>query len=201
MDIYKLRIELLSDTMMGSGMAVPGIIDSDIRYDEYGLPYMNAKTLKGHIREQMELLQAYDAEYATIDIGALLGSDDKAAEKKLGKLRFSKVCLSEGVQETLKDAIRKGIVTKLEILNAITVIYVRTKINALGVVENHSLRKERELRKGLKFESAIYGENLSNEEKALLKDAVKAIKHIGMHKSKGKGVVSCRILEERGAQS
>ena len=185
---YRVKIKLLTETMPGSGMAVPGTIDSDVRHDRYGLPYMNAKTFKGHVREQMEFLCECDEQYHDVDINSLLGSDDRESVKKNARLRFTKVALSEAVQQTIRGEVDAGRVTKTEVLDALTVMYTRTKIGKSGVVEPHSLRKERELRKGLILETVIYGENL-------LEDTIAAIKHIGMHKSKGKGVVACSIVQ------
>ncbi|MCR5376110.1 MAG: hypothetical protein K6E71_05110 [Lachnospiraceae bacterium] len=192
---YQVKIKLLTETMPGSGMAVPGTIDSDIRHDTYGLPYMNAKTFKGHVREQMEFLCTYDSKYDGIDINSLLGSNDLESVKKNARLKFTKVELSEVVQQTIRAAVDAGDVTKTEILDALTVTYTRTKIGEKGVAEPHSLRKERELRRGLIMETAIYAEELSETEEDLLKDTIAAIKHIGMHKSKGKGVVACSIAQ------
>jgi len=47
----KLMMELLSDALPGSGEGLGGIIDVDVNYDEYGLPYIPAKRLKGILRE------------------------------------------------------------------------------------------------------------------------------------------------------
>ena len=191
---YLVKIKLLTETMPGSGMAVPGTIDSDVRHDMYGLPYMNAKTFKGHVREQMEFLCALNEEYREIDINSLLGSDDLESVKKSARLKFSKVALSDAVQQVIREAIEAGQLTKTEVLDALTVVYTRTKIGKAGVAEPHSLRKERELRKDLCLETKIYGEELSAIEEELLKDTIAAIKHVGMHKSKGKGVVACSLV-------
>lgn len=190
---YDIKITLLSETMPGSGMAVPGIIDNDIRHDNYGLPYMNAKTFKGHIREQMEFLKEYGSSYKDIDINDLLGSDDKDSTKRIGKLKFSEVSLSPAVKSVIKTAVDKGELSKSEVLNSITVVYVRTRINERGVVEPHSLRKERELKKNLMLETKIFADELTDRELDFLNDSVKSLKQIGMHKSKGKGLIECTM--------
>ena len=191
---YNVKIKLLSETMPGSGMAVPGVIDNDVRHDGYGLPYMNAKTFKGYVRENMEYLKKIaPSDYSNVDINKLLGSDDKDSEKKLGILKFSKVELSAGVRGRIKNAIDRKELTANEVINSLSVIYTRTRITEDGIVEPHNLRTEREIRRGIVFETKIYVEALSNDELKILCDSVKMIKHIGMHKSKGKGVVSCTI--------
>ena len=54
----KLKIELLSDLCTYSGDTFNSVVDTDVVYDQYGLPYIPAKRLKGCIREScMELAE------------------------------------------------------------------------------------------------------------------------------------------------
>ena len=50
----KLRIELKSDLSSGSGYSYAGLIDSDISYDQYGIPVILGRRLKGCMRETAE---------------------------------------------------------------------------------------------------------------------------------------------------
>ena len=50
MDKYQIKIELQSETILGSGESVAGYIDLDVLHDEVGLPYFKGKTLKGRLR-------------------------------------------------------------------------------------------------------------------------------------------------------
>ena len=54
MNNYIIEIELLSEAIFGSGQSVPGLVDTDIVHDEYGFPYMKAKTFKGNLRKSAE---------------------------------------------------------------------------------------------------------------------------------------------------
>lgn len=191
---YKLTVTTLSDTMPGSGESVPGVIDRDSRFDEYGLPSMNAKTLKGHLREQMELVKSWTGSSVKTDV--LLGATDKESEKSTGKLKFGMLQFSPGVQETIRRAIRDGRIDREEVIRTLSIQYSCTKIDENGVAEDHTLRRDRMLRKGIVLESRIHAvEPLTEEEFRLLEMAVQSLKHIGTHKSKGKGLVDCRIEE------
>src|SRR5450759_1800908 len=56
-----LNIELLSDTLVGSGEGWGATIDSDIVFDKYGLPYIPAKRIKGCLRESaVEVLEMFE---------------------------------------------------------------------------------------------------------------------------------------------
>lgn len=214
---YRVKIELLSDTMPGSGESVPGTIDSDIRYDAYGLPYMNAKTLKGHLREQMEMITAYSKEMADYPLQELLGASDKEAEKTQGRLKFTDVTLGDGIRSAIQNAIdtaehnaagkENRTVTANDIINALTLTTSYTSIDpSTGIVKDHSLRRERKLRKGLTFYSTLYfdQDGMSEEDvkkaEKLLDMSIRAIQHIGTHKSKGMGHVRCTVkpAEEKG---
>ena len=191
---YKVSIETKSDTMMGSGESIPGIIDNDILYDSYGLPYMFAKTFKGLLREQMKFLKECAPNDYLADVDTLLGSSDKASEKQLGKLKFENVVLTKGVREAIIQAVDEGNVTRDEILDALTIIFISTRINnQTGTYEPHTLRCERMTRTDLLFETYLYLDSdvLDENEDKLIKDSIQCLQHIGSHKSKGKGHVHC----------
>ena len=200
---YVVKIKSLTDIMPGSGESIPGIIDSDVRYDELGLPYMNAKTIKGHLREAMEqILAVTGSRFAGITADSLLGGSDPAGDSRIAKIRVSDMKLSKAVRNTIQDAEFSGSVTKEEILDSLTQIYASTKISEkTGTAEAHTLRKYRMLKKGLLFETRIEAEGLSGKEEELLFMSVRAIQHIGTLKSKGKGSVLCTIHREGGLQA
>ena len=47
----KLTIKLLSDLCTYSGDTYNSVVDTDVVYDENGIPYIPAKRIKGCIRE------------------------------------------------------------------------------------------------------------------------------------------------------
>lgn len=54
-----LRFDLLSDGAFGRGDGVAGLVDAEIQHDEYGLPYLSGRTLKGLLAaECAEILDA-----------------------------------------------------------------------------------------------------------------------------------------------
>ena len=201
---YLIRIKTLSDTMMGSGESVPGVIDSDIRYDRYGLPYMSAKTFKGLLHEQMDMLKYFDSEFTNLSVEDLTGSNIGDGETG-GRLRFTNVTLSSGLREAIRRDINAHKVTRNEILNALTITYSYTRIDEkTGTAKDHSLRTERMIRRGTEFISELFLDDfgLSEDDRkqydSFIRKSVMALQHIGTHKSKGKGVVSCRAEEVRG---
>ena len=196
MKTYQVKIKTETDTMLGSGQSLPGAIDSDIRYDENGIPYMNAKTMKGYLGEQMRWIYSlYPEKFAEVSLSELLGSPDTEGIKRTGKLRFSAVQLSAGIADRLKKAVKEKTVTKEEILDSMTVIFSYTSLDEEGIAKDHTLRRIRMIRGGMTFESNIYVDEISPLEEELLAYALCSLQHIGMEKSKGKGVVRCDIFE------
>ena len=192
---YVVKIKTLADFMPGSGESVPGLVDSDSRFDECGLPYMSAKAFKGHVREQMENLVRWQS--LNINPDTLLGASDINSEKKPGKLKFTDVCVSEPVRTVIYEKTENGQICREDVIDAITSIYAFTKIDENGVAEDHTLRRVRMVNSGIELYTSIFAEDLTPEEEKLLEDTIKAIQHIGSYKSKGKGVVSCEKTEVR----
>lgn len=57
MKTYKISVSLLSASLIGSAEGYGAIIDSDVIFDEVGIPYIPAKRFKGILRESGELLE------------------------------------------------------------------------------------------------------------------------------------------------
>lgn len=205
---YEIIVETLTDIMPGSGESFPGVADNDSRFDENGLPYMNGKTLKGHLREQMERISRLTG--SKIKADDLLGSSDFSDEmngirdpgsvKKPARIFLSNLCLPAGVRAEIAKKVQEGKTdhekgfTKEEIQDSLSFVYTSTKIDENGIAQDHSLRKSRMIRKGLTFTADLFAEDLTDEEYRLLDMSVRAIQHIGTYKSKGKGAVSCKLL-------
>ncbi len=196
---YTIKVDLLTDTLLGSGQSVPGIIDTDVKYDEYGIPYMEAKTLKGHIGEQMRWLVQIVPEMKGVHVDELLGSSDQDGDKKSGKLHFSVLKLQKGIETRLKSAIDEKVFTKNELLESLTTMYVYTGLDENGIADDHTLRKARMIVKGLEFEAVIHTDELTEEEEKLFVMSVLAMQHIGTYKSKGKGLIATSVYKKEVA--
>ena len=49
---FKLKLTLLSDACPGSGQAYGGLVDIDVNFDKFGLPYIPGKRIKGLFKER-----------------------------------------------------------------------------------------------------------------------------------------------------
>ena len=69
----KITIKLLSDLCTASGETYNSLVDTDVVYDTYGIPYIPAKRIKGCIRE------------ATLEMVEMGLVDEKQYHKIFGK--------------------------------------------------------------------------------------------------------------------
>ena len=53
----RINIRLKSDLCAGSGYSYEGTVDSDVCYNENGIPYIPGRRIKGCLREAAELIR------------------------------------------------------------------------------------------------------------------------------------------------
>lgn len=191
---YVIKMELLSDTIFGSGYSIPGSTDLEIVYDQIGLPYMRGKTFKGNLREAAEdLSRALGGDYPTV-VKDLFGRED-AGLTAWERLKFSDCRLSESIETVLRDKVSDGQILAEEIKEALTEVRTFTSVDSdTGSTMDGSLRSMRVIKKGLVFELDLYsGKELSREEKGLLAGSILMLKNIGSMRTRGKGNVCCRL--------
>lgn len=203
----KIKMTLLSDTIFGNGMSVPGAEDISVLTDEYGFPYFKGGTMKGIFREELErLLEFQGKKNAERILAELLGirsgasvEDDAEEEEKYGndlseerKIIFSDFRLSENVRRTIRKELENS--KQEEILSIFSNVRTFTKMNDEGIVKEGSLRMARCVNKGLVFYSEI---KCAEEDKEMVKEVLGMIKYIGTMRNRGFG--SVKLEEVKGA--
>lgn len=197
---YKLIIALKSDLCAGSGYSYAGIIDNDICYDSFGIPYIAARRLKGCLREAAELIGLSEEE-----ICDLFGSS--GADKVNG------IYIDNGYIDHYEE-IRSDIenlgkdfrryITPQSILEQFTTVKAQTRIGKGGAAEDNSLRYTRTVNhysplnpvEEMRFSSiVVLPGRMSEERKEAFRNTVAALRNIGMNRNRGLGSVRC-ILEE-----
>lgn len=200
----KIKIELMSDLCVGSGYSYAGVIDSDVSYDEYGLPFIPAKRLKGCMREA--------AVWACPDtVEALFG--------RSGDNRARGICLENGhvegydliieELEKLKGTKRDETfyLTPQNILKMYTGIRAQTKLcSDTGVAARNSLRYTRVVgqydplknKTSLCFYAMVEFEDIYKEQ---LRRIAKATRNMGMNRNRGLGSVRCSLIDVAKAET
>ncbi len=205
---YMVRVELLSDMIFGSGETIPGFLDCEVLYDEYGLPYFKGKTHKGKLREEFEHIcnclrkRILDRNEESSEKDWLARMTDKLFGREghftYQTLKFSDLEVSEELKQIIGAMVddKENNIFKEDVLTSLTSVHYFTSINDKGVAEKGTLRKMRVINKGLTMYGSIYTpEELLPEEEAVLSAAIASLKHLGTMETRGKGHVSCGLLK------
>lgn len=196
----KLKMTLLSDTIFGNGMNIPGGENISLCTDSFGFPYLKASVFKGLFREELENILSYRGikglQRENI-LERLLGTPGRNLEPEQEKILFSDFILSPA----LKKIVLSETSNKQEILDAISYHRTFTQLTD-GMTKEGSLRYFRCLKKGLVFHGTILyeqeklmqmetliQENAPFQEPDLLSQTLSFIKWAGMMKTRGFGKV------------
>ena len=204
----RIRMELLSDTIFGNGMSVPGGEDISIQCDAYGFPYYRAGTFKGIFREELIRYLGWCMEAKGMEEGEKEPVENKAkrveqeieknVDRLLGKpgddsedptkLVFSDFKLSQKVRDTILAQTGEVPVAVTETL---THVRTFTRIEEAGVAKEGTLRQARCVNKGLIFYSELRCDE-SDEE--LVRQAISLIKWVGSMRNRGFGRIRLSVM-------
>ena len=191
----KIKITLKSDICMGSGYSYAGIVDSDVCYDEEGIPYIPAKRLKGCLRETYEGIVSNKYSIASNEIfgkrGAAQSGDFYISNAYLDNYNELKGLIKD---RKSKD---KPWYDSQNILNRYTHILGQTKIDK-GVAVDNSLRYTRVVNRylpGSKEQDMVFFADItySKDYEDAIQDCIKGTRHIGMKRNRGFGNVKCEL--------
>ena len=188
-----ISIKLLSDLCCYSGEVYNTTVDTDVVYDDYGLPYIPAKRLKGCIREaalelyEMGLMPHYNA------IFGKEGSDASAFTISNARVENYDAKVKE-----LKQFEKTDFVNQQNVLSLYTYLRTQTAVDTnTGTAIENSLRTLRVLKKGLIFYADVDLEN--NAYVKEFKNAVSMVKHMGVSRTRGLGLVELKIKNNLSA--
>jgi len=201
----KLTLEILSDCTFSSGGGSPGEVDTEIRCDEWGIPYIHGRTLKGLLLREAELLinnlekslrnQVKPWEEAK---NRLFGRSG-VSQSTQGILYIGNATFPEQFITLVRKAVKNQKMRRREVLRALTTIRHSTAIDSsTGAAEPESLRSERLLRKEVVFEAILtFREKPTPIEFAFLAGVILSLHTGGSKISRGCGKLLGRILNEK----
>lgn len=216
MNKYNLQIELLSPALIGSGERMGALIDSDIIFDDIGLPYIPGRRIKGLLRESAikacemleksnlnnfinitKLNQVPNPEKNSYKIVAFLFGMPGQIEP--APIYFSNLFIEnyEKIKEWLEYLMNKynAIFTKESIINYFTEIRQQTALED-GVAKEGSLRTLRLAKKGLKFNGDIFIEKDDGSSLKILWLACENLRFLGTKRNRGFGEVKCTLFQD-----
>lgn len=173
--VLRVTMELLSDTIFGSGYSIPGGEDISVCRDDAGWPYLKGSTFKGLLRESTENYLCWTGG-GEADLNALFGTagwDGSDDERRIHPPEL-----------TLKT--RPASAEDCFVYRSFTAI-------ENGTAKEGSLRTARCVRAGLVFEGLLY---CAARDAELLKQSLAGIKWLGTMRSRGFGHVLVRGVAE-----
>ncbi len=207
---YEIHVKLESDALIGSGEGLGAIIDTDVVFDDVGLPYIPGRRIKGCLRDSAnEVLKMFKKsgingfiininkknEYFEI-IDKVFGTPEKPSAINISNLTITDY---QSNHQSLKYLMKeyKNILPKDEVISFFTSIRQQTKIDDVGVAEEHSLRTVRAIKKGNEFEGGITIDTSDdNDALKLLWLACINLRHLGTKRNRGFGKVECELFDE-----
>lgn len=151
---YKLTMELISDTIVGSAEGYGAIIDTDVVFDDLGIPYIPAKRIKGLLRNN------------AIEIAGILGLDihienlfgSKGETEKETPIKVSNLYVDDysNNREHLFYYLKKSSLVTGDISGFFTCMRMQTAMEEENrVARNGSLRTSRVIKKGFTFHGEL----------------------------------------------
>lgn len=168
--ILNVRIELLSDTIFGSGNSLPGVADLGLRTDSSGRIYLPGSTLKGLLRENLVNYLCWTGTGGEQDVQALLGTEGIRAAESPRRLIFSNL-YPQGEEKTVLRTF-----TALE----------------NGVVKTGSLHTTVCLCGGTVLTGMIL---CAEQDSLLIRRSLQLLQWMGLKRSRGFGHVCCTAAE------
>lgn len=204
----KLTIELLSPALIGSAEGFGALIDSDIVFDDYGIPYIPSKRIKGCLRDSAtEVCEIFSqAGIEIFDLSTENGSFrivnslfGKSGQETPSPIRLFNLYLNE-YENLVKwlDYMTKKTPQYFNpeiVRNYFAEIRQHTSIDKDGVAKKGSLRSLRVLDRGLVFEGEIELTEEREDFLILLYFATLNLTRVGTKRTRGFGRIKCRILE------
>lgn len=210
---YKLYMKLLSDAIIASDKGYGAIIDTDVVFDEVGLPYIPAKRLKGVLKESAEILSNIFKQAGinfNIDIYDIFGSQGNVSLETEAKFIVPNLYIEE--YEKTRDFFHllfsdelngntnrsQFKILKEDVIDFFTNARMHTAIDSeLGKTKKHSLRSTRVINK-----NTVFSNSFQIDEKYInqLIYICNAAKNIGSKRNRGFGEVKFYVKDENGQE-
>ncbi len=200
MKTYQLKLELLSPALIGSGEGFGALIDTDIVFDDAGIPFVPSKRIKGCLRDSANEVKEMFNLLTDRDIEITFG---KIGDSESGAVYFSNLTIEDiedyeknkaWLDYYLKNNKYPDILSKERILETFTEIRQQTAIDS-GVAKGGSLRTIRVIKKDSEFYGDIHIEKESETILDTLMLACLNFRSMGTKRNRGFGEIHCSLFE------
>ena len=189
----------MSDLCSSSGEGVAGVIDSDVTFDDCGLPYIPGKRLKGCLREvALELRDAIGPDFDDNTYHSLFGIPGSHQPGKLILENAYLECYEDlypRLQYLQTHNYYKEMLQPEYIRQYFTVQRTETSIDpTTGTARDNSLRVLRAIKRGNTFLASVVINDSNEDSITLLKNCCSVLRRMGLARSRGLGEVKCELI-------
>lgn len=183
-----IQIELLSDTTFGRGEGTAGQVDVEIDHDEFGIPQLNGKTLRGLLRDTWLSMQGH---FPSLVPGArrIFGPHGELDETAI--LRFGDATIDAASRPWIEAAVQRSVspLTAAAVLEAFTDIRQQTaEDRETGAPERTTLRSMRVLARGHSlFAPLRWLQTPNGDDLQCLALSLLGTRHAGLSRNRGRG--------------
>ncbi|HOK59104.1 MAG TPA: hypothetical protein PL047_08870 [Methanothrix sp.] len=204
MTTFRLRFTLKSDATFGRGDGVAGVVDSEVQYDAYGLPYLGGRALKGLLGEEcaniLFALESQGQAKCWQEAAQRLFGRPGSQEEDQSLLHVGDARLPEDLRQAVKRGIERGELTREQVLRSLTEVRRQTAIDAqTGAPLKETLRAMRVILRETPFEATLTFEaDPTPDDLALLAACIKALRRAGTGRNRGRGELVARLCDAQG---
>jgi len=208
MSNFTIEVTLLSDTVVGSGEGFGAVIDTDVVFDDIGIPYIPGRRMKGCLRDSaQESCRMFDdskvAGFVDLSKNAdrfrivdyVFGTPEKPSPLQFSNLTINDYYENRRWLAHLMEK-HKGILSKERIVMHFTGIRQQTGIDDSGVADEHTLRTVRAVKKGNTFAGTICVGDSTPDIVKLLWLACRNLRHLGTKRNRGFGEIDVKLFDE-----
>lgn len=190
----KLQIELLSDATFGRGEGTAGEVDTEVEHDEFGIPFIGGKAVRGLLRDTWLSMRTHFPELREAG-DRVFGPTKRFLDNDVGVLRIGDALLENDVRDWLIAAATRArqedCVSPAIILSSCTEIRFQTAEDRMtGAAAATSLRSTRVVLRTLIFQAPLTWRsegNTSRDDLQTLAMAALATRHGGLMRNRGRG--------------
>ncbi len=200
-----LRIRLLSDATFGRGDGVAGLVDAEVQHDEYGLPYLGGRTLKGLLGAEcadiVPNLKSAGANESRrwADAGQRLFGTSGGTLEGEAVLRIGPAQLPADLRAAIARDVREKQLTRADVLDSLTALRRQTAMDESGVPRKETLRTMRVILRDTVLEAPLaFTAEPQPDDLALLAACVKAFRRAGTGRNRGRGRLVAELCDPDG---
>lgn len=206
----EVRLTLKSDATFGRGDGVAGLVDAEVEQDEYGLPFLRGRTLKGLLVEEcanilfmLEETRHAALEQFTVAARLLFGRAGSTLVDD-ARMRVGDARLPKPLRIAVADEIRRGRLQPEDVLASLTAIRRQTAVDEeTQAPERNSLRSLRVVLRGVELAATLDcdADVMNDDARALLAACVLALRRAGSGRNRGRGRLQARLYDEQGKET